>query len=104
MGSPSLFCNRFSTKGRTLRTVRLFDEATLRSGGAGLARVFDFSLIRSTLSRSELEKLDDRVTAARRHADTRPHRYLPRRGATAREIRAGMTVVDKLRDRETPRL
>jgi hypothetical protein len=42
MGSPSLFCNRFSTKGRTLRTVRLFDEATLRSGGAGLARVFDF--------------------------------------------------------------
>ena len=63
-----------------------------------------FALIRSTLSRRELEKLDDRVTAARRHADTRSHRYLPRRGAFAREVRAGLTVVDKLRDREIPRL
>ena|GEM_PF-3431337 len=63
-----------------------------------------FARIRSTLSRGELEKLDDQVTAAHRHADTRPHRYLPRRGALARKARTGMAVVDKLRDRETPRL
>jgi hypothetical protein len=63
-----------------------------------------FSRIRSTLSRGELGKLDDQVTAAHRHADTRPHRYLPRRGVLARNARAGMAVVDKLRDREAPRL
>lgn len=63
-----------------------------------------FSRIRSTLSRGELGKLDDQVTAAHRHADTRPHRYLPRRGVLARNLRAGMAVVDKLRDREAPRL
>ena len=63
-----------------------------------------FSRIRSTLSRAELKKLGDRVTAAHRHADSRPHRYLPRSGSLARNTRAAMAVVDRARDRETPRL
>ena len=63
-----------------------------------------FSRIRSTLSRGELGKLDDQVTAAHRHAGTRAHPYLPRRGALARSARAVVAVADKLRDREAPRL
>ncbi len=63
-----------------------------------------FSRIRSTLSRAELGKLDDQVSAAHRHADSRPHRYLPRSGVLGRTARAAMAVVDKLRDREAPRL
>lgn len=63
-----------------------------------------FSAIRSTLSQGDRGKLDDRVTIAHRHADTYPHRFLPRRGVLARGARSGMAVVDKLRDREAPRL
>ena len=63
-----------------------------------------FCRVRSTLSRAELGKLDDRVTAAHRHADSRVHRYLPRSGVLGRGTRSAMAVVDKLRDREAPRL
>ena len=63
-----------------------------------------FSRVRSTLTRAELKKLGDRITAAHRHADSRPHRYLPRSGLLARNTRAAMAVVDRARDREAPRL
>ena len=63
-----------------------------------------FSRIRSTLTRAELKKLGDRIAAAHRHTDSRPHRYLPRSGLLTRNTRAALAVVDRARDREAPRL
>lgn len=63
-----------------------------------------FSLLPTILSPDELNKLDDELTWARRHATTRPHPYLPHRGALAKYARAAMAFVDRIRDRLTPRL
>lgn len=63
-----------------------------------------FPRLRSILSPDELKKLNDGLTAAHCHATIRPHPYLPHRGVLGKDARAGMAIVDKFRDRLTPRL
>lgn len=63
-----------------------------------------FPLLRSALSTTEQAELAQRVLAARRWGDTRPHPHLLHRGVLSRTLRAGLSPVDRLRDRMAPRL
>ncbi|MGH9092056.1 MAG: hemerythrin domain-containing protein [Acidimicrobiales bacterium] len=63
-----------------------------------------FPQVRGALHGDELGRLCHRLESAQHHATTRPHPYLSHRGSVARLVRAGVAVLDRLRNRLTPRL
>jgi len=81
-------------------------EGLRRAVGELIARqdTVTFPGLRAALAGQELEHLGDRVAAARHHATSRPHPYVPHRGMLARLVRPEAAILDKLRDRTPPRL
>lgn len=63
-----------------------------------------FPQLRSALDPGELEHLDHRLVRVHGHATSHPHPLLPHRGPLAYRARAMMAVLDRLRDRTTPRV